>query len=78
MAKPDATRPTFLTLVEAAAVARTAPATIRYWIWQGRLTAYKPGRSVLVKEAELLQLIEHSETRKLRAAAAEPRGRHAA
>jgi excisionase family DNA binding protein len=61
------TRPRYLTLREAAEIVRTAPETIRYWIWQGRLKGYKPGRSVLVREDELHALIESSETRAPRA-----------
>jgi hypothetical protein len=36
-------------------------------IWQWRLEAFKPGRSVLVRESELLALVEGNETVKHRA-----------
>jgi excisionase family DNA binding protein len=41
---------------------------LRHWIWEGRLTAYKPGRAPLVKAAELLAFVEANETTKERAA----------
>jgi excisionase family DNA binding protein len=65
--------PTFLTLQEASALVRVPAETIRYWIWQGRLVAFKPGRAVLVREAELLALVEIRETRKIRAARGAPK-----
>lgn len=58
----------FLTLKEASLLTRTPSETIRFWIWQGRLLAFKPGRSVLVKEVELLALVASRETKKIRAA----------
>jgi excisionase family DNA binding protein len=67
------TQPTtarFFTLAEASALIRTPAETIRYWIWQGRLSAFKPGRAVLLREADLLALVEEHETSKLRAARA--------
>jgi excisionase family DNA binding protein len=60
----------FLTLAEASALIRTPAETLRYWIWQGRLTAYKPGRAVLLREADLLALVEAHETRSVRASRA--------
>ncbi len=57
-----------LTLAEASELIRTPSETIRYWIWQGRLEAFRPGRAVLVREAELLALVESRETRRIRAA----------
>jgi excisionase family DNA binding protein len=60
-----------LTLAEAGALVRASPETIRYWVWQGRLEAFKPGRSVLVREADLLQLVEARETRRMRAGRAQ-------
>lgn len=56
-----------LTLQEAGAMVRASPETIRYWIWQGRLTAFKPGRNVLVRESELMALVAGRETRIMRA-----------
>jgi excisionase family DNA binding protein len=57
-----------LTLEEASELVRAPVSTIRFWIWQGKLTAYKPGRTVLVKQAELVALVEAGETVKKRAA----------
>ena len=57
-----------LTLEEAGALARVEPETVRHWIWEGRVTGYKPGRVVLVREVELLAFIEASETRRKRVA----------
>jgi excisionase family DNA binding protein len=51
-----------VTLVEAAELVRAAPETVRYWVWQGRLVAYKPGRNVLVREADLMALVAGNET----------------
>jgi excisionase family DNA binding protein len=56
-----------LTLAEASALIRTPSETIRSWIWQGRLEAYRPGRNLLVREAELLEFVTNNETRKKRA-----------
>jgi excisionase family DNA binding protein len=64
-AKP---RAGLLTLEEVAAVCHVSPETVRHWIWEGRLRAYKPGRAPLVKEAELLAFVEANETTKKRAA----------
>jgi excisionase family DNA binding protein len=66
----NAQPPRYLTLKEAADLARTQPETVRYWIWQGKLQGFKPGRLVLVREADLHALIEGSETslRNVRAA----------
>lgn len=63
-AKP---RAGLLTLDEVAAVCHVSPETVRHWIWEGRLTAYKPGRTVLVKETEVLAFVEANETTKKRA-----------
>lgn len=59
-----------LTLAEASALVRTPASTIRFWIWQGKLAAYKPGRVVLVKESELLAHVEANESTARRAARA--------
>ena len=67
LAPQPSAAPRLLTLQEASAITRTPSETIRYWIWQGRLTSYKPGRAVLVREAELLALVESRETRAIRA-----------
>ena len=53
---PD--RPRYLTLPEAAEIARTSVETVRYWVWMRKLRAHKPGRRVLIKESDLLAFIE--------------------
>jgi excisionase family DNA binding protein len=58
----------YLTLHEAGALAGAATETVRFWIWKGLLTAYRPGRSVLVKKDELLGYIASRETVAVRAA----------
>lgn len=67
-ALPRRARAGLLTLDEVAAVCHVSAETVRHWIWEGRLTAYKPGRHPLVKEAELLAFVEANETVKKRAA----------
>jgi excisionase family DNA binding protein len=57
-----------LSLDEASEFIRTPKSTIRFWIWQGRLESYKPGRHLLVKEADLLDLVKSNETVSKRAA----------
>lgn len=57
-----------LTLTEAAELIRTPVSTLRHWIYIGRLKSYRPGRVVLVRESELLALVESDETRKRRVA----------
>ena len=66
--KAKKSRAGLLTLAEASALVRTPASTLRFWIWQGKLAAYKPGRVVLVKEAELLAHVEKNEGTKKRAA----------
>ncbi|HMJ13643.1 MAG TPA: helix-turn-helix domain-containing protein [Polyangiaceae bacterium] len=56
----------YLTLAEAGALVRASSETVRYWIWQGRLQGFKPGRNVLVREAELIELVRSRETVALR------------
>jgi excisionase family DNA binding protein len=58
----------YLTLAEAEALIRTPVSTLRFWIWQGKLTACKPGRVVLVRESELLAHVEKNESTAKRAA----------
>jgi excisionase family DNA binding protein len=57
-------RPEFLTLKDVAADyfgGRISPDTVREWIVQGRLRAYRPGRKqVFVSRAELDALLEAS------------------
>ncbi len=67
--KPKRSRAGLLTLEQAGELLGGTPTeTIRRWIWEGKLTAYKPGKHPLVRESELLALVESSETRKKRAA----------
>ena len=51
-------RPQFLTLQQAAAHCATPAESIRFWIYVGKLEAYKPGRQVLVRATDLDALIE--------------------
>lgn len=60
----------YLTLKQAAEVCQTSPETVRYWVHVGKLAAFKPGRSVLVREADLTALIEASAVSDLRVARA--------
>jgi excisionase family DNA binding protein len=60
----------YLTLKQAAEVCATSPETIRFWCHVGKLPAFKPGRQVLVKEADLVALIEASNVADLRVARA--------
>ncbi|HWA76283.1 MAG TPA: helix-turn-helix domain-containing protein [Polyangiaceae bacterium] len=57
----------WLTLVEASELIRTPAETIRYWVWQGRLQAFKPGRSLLVDREELEAFVADRETVAVRA-----------
>jgi excisionase family DNA binding protein len=65
--KAKKSRAGLLTLAEASALVRTPVSTLRFWIWQGKLTSYKPGRVVLVKESELLAHVEANESTARRA-----------
>ncbi|MAT26115.1 MAG: hypothetical protein CMN31_10615 [Sandaracinus sp.] len=47
----------FLTLDEAAEVARTSPSTVRHWIRVGKLDAHRPGRRVLVERSVLVAFL---------------------
>lgn len=51
----------YLTLREAAAIANTPAETIRYWIRLGRLRAFKPGKSLLVRDDDLAAYIAGSQ-----------------
>ncbi len=50
----------YLTLKAAAARVSTSPETVRYWIHLGKLPAFKPGRQVLVRTADLEAFVESS------------------
>lgn len=66
---PKRSRVGLLTLEQASELlGGTAPETIRHWIWEGRIKAYKPGKHPLVRESELLAFVEENETRAKRVA----------
>ncbi|WP_141620503.1 helix-turn-helix domain-containing protein [Myxococcus sp. AB036A] len=48
-----------LTLVEAAAVARTSSAAIQAWLKSGQLTRYGTVRRILVSRRQLLEVLRH-------------------
>lgn len=50
-----------LTLDEAGAILDVTAETVRHWIWEGRLRGYKPGRTVYVKETDVLALVDKNE-----------------
>jgi excisionase family DNA binding protein len=56
----------YLTLVQAAELCATPAESIRYWVHIGKLAAFRPGRQVLIKEADLLELIESSAVSEIR------------
>jgi excisionase family DNA binding protein len=47
----------FLTLEDVSKQIHVPVSTLRWWIQQGRLPAYRPGRKVLIREDELLAFI---------------------
>ena len=53
----EASRP-YLTVKEAAQLARLAPSTIRLYIRKRKLMAYKEGRRVIVKRSDLERFLE--------------------
>jgi len=55
--EPFERRP-YLSLQEAADLARLAPSTIRLNIRKGKLRAYKEGRRVIIKRADLEKFLE--------------------
>jgi excisionase family DNA binding protein len=56
----------YLTLDQAAEFCSTPLATLRFWISTNKLPAFKPGRRVLVRQADLLELIEGSAVGEIR------------
>ncbi len=50
--------PVFLLIEEAAEIARTSAATVRYWIMIGKLPSVKPGRRRLIRRDVLIRFIE--------------------
>jgi excisionase family DNA binding protein len=72
---PVKSRTGLLTLTQAGELlGGTSPETIRRWIWEGKLKAYKPGMHQLVRETELLALVEKNETTAKRVARRRERG----
>ena len=51
----------FLTIVEAAALARAPVSSVRGWIYSGRLRASRPGRRVLVRRDRLLAFLDNAQ-----------------
>jgi excisionase family DNA binding protein len=58
--------PTFLTLDQVAEIARVPRETARYWTRSGKLRAFRPGRKVIVREEDLLEMIERYSLAELR------------
>jgi excisionase family DNA binding protein len=52
----------YLTLAQAGALLHTSAETVRYWVHVGKLRAFKPGRSVLVRRKDLDALVESTAT----------------
>jgi excisionase family DNA binding protein len=52
----------YLTLDEVAAIAKVPRNTVRWWIQIGRLRSTKPGRSRMVAESWLHDLMERNAT----------------
>lgn len=50
--------PIFLLVDEAAVIARTTVATIRWWVQVGKLPATKPGRRVLIRRDILIRFLD--------------------
>lgn len=57
----------YLTLSQVAEHLHAPLETVRFWVYQGRLPAYKPGRHPLVREADLAAFVEASAVGKVRA-----------
>jgi excisionase family DNA binding protein len=50
--------PRYLTIEEAAELARTPVKSVRVWIYDGRLPSFRPGKRVLIRRDDLVALIE--------------------
>ena len=50
--------PTFLTASQASRIAHTTRVTIIRWIVEGKLRATRPGKSYLIKQEDLLALLD--------------------
>jgi excisionase family DNA binding protein len=72
---PAKSRAGLLTLAQAGELLGGTPVgTIRNWIWEGRIKAYKPGKHPLVRETELLAFVEANESTAKRVARRRERG----
>jgi excisionase family DNA binding protein len=63
---PASTPLRYLTLEAAAALCGTPAESIRGWVARGRLRGFRPGRGLLVREDELIALVESCEVSALR------------
>lgn len=54
----------FLTLDDAAARVGLTRHTIREWLRQRKLASFRPGKRVLVRESDLIAIVEASEQHK--------------
>jgi len=50
----------FLTILEAAAIARAPVSSVRAWIYSGKLRASRPGRRVLVRRDRLIAFLDNA------------------
>jgi excisionase family DNA binding protein len=65
--------PTYLSLEQVAERLATTKETVRYWVNIGKLAGFKPGRHIVIDEADLTALIERSALVHLRAERARAR-----
>lgn len=54
------TGPEFVTLDQASSLSSVPVTTLRQWIREGRIQAFKPGRRPMVRPGDLRALIERS------------------
>ena len=57
------TLPKYLTISEVAAATHAPRSSVLYWIYSGKLKAYKVGRRRLVTEQDLIAFIQQERTR---------------
>lgn len=60
----------FLTLEQISKQLHTPLDTVRFWIYSGKLAAFKPGRHPLVREDDLKAFVENSALSKRRTVSA--------